>query len=80
MLNWWKANTLKFKVLSQMSIDILSTPITTMTLEYTTSVGGRVIDNRQSSMSIETVQMLFCASDWIQNFHELKKNKLVSVI
>ena len=80
VLNSWKANILKFKVLFQMAIHILSVLITTVASESTFSVSGRVIDDRRSSMSIETVQMLFCASDWIWNLHRMKKNKRVSVI
>jgi hypothetical protein len=54
-LDWWKANTLKYNVLSKVAKDILSTPITTVTSESTFSAGGRVIDPHRASLSTETV-------------------------
>lgn len=43
-LEWWKANTFKYRILSKMACDILSIPITSVALESTFSAGGRVID------------------------------------
>jgi hypothetical protein len=61
-LDWWKANTLKYHVLSIVAKDILSTPIITVTLESTFSAGGRVIDPFRASLSTETVQKLLCGA------------------
>jgi hypothetical protein len=54
-LNWWKANTLKYCILSRMDKDILSAPITIMTSDFTFSAGGRVIDPHRASLFAETI-------------------------
>lgn len=43
-LEWWKSNSLKFKILSKMACEILSIPITTVASESTFSADGRIID------------------------------------
>ena len=65
-LQWWKSNTLKFRVLSEMAKDILSVPITTVASESTFSAGGRVLDQYRSSLKPETVEALICTSDWLR--------------
>jgi hypothetical protein len=72
-LDWWKANTLKYNVLSKVAKDILSTPITIVTSESTFSAGGRVIDLHRASLSTETVQKLLCGADWVRSMYGLKK-------
>ncbi|XP_031253443.1 zinc finger BED domain-containing protein RICESLEEPER 2-like [Pistacia vera] len=72
-LDWWKANALKYLILSRMARDILAIPITTVASEATFSVGNRVIDTYQSSLSPETVEMLLCGADWCRILNGVKK-------
>ncbi|KAA3477072.1 zinc finger BED domain-containing protein RICESLEEPER 2-like [Gossypium australe] len=67
-LEWWKVNSLKFRILSKMTCEILSIPITTVASKSVLSAGGRVIDAYRSSLGTDTVQMLLCGSDWYYNF------------
>jgi hypothetical protein len=79
-LDWWKANTLKYWSLSIMARDILSIPITIVTLESTFSASVRVINPHRSKLSTETVQMLLCRADWVRALHEIKRKHNVSFI
>ncbi|XP_071906538.1 zinc finger BED domain-containing protein RICESLEEPER 2-like [Coffea arabica] len=72
VLGWWKGERWRFPILSRLASDILAIPVTTVASESTFSAGGRIIDDRRASMSVETVQMLLCGNDWIRNLHGLK--------
>ncbi|KAL4649293.1 hypothetical protein ACB092_01G004900 [Castanea dentata] len=73
-LEWWKANNLKFRILSKMAFDILSIPITTIASEPAFSTGDRVIDMyRGSFLSTKTIQALLCGGDWVQPLYKTKK-------
>nr|XP_027075831.1 zinc finger BED domain-containing protein RICESLEEPER 2-like [Coffea arabica] len=79
VFGWWKGEILRFPILSRMAADILSVPVTTVASESTFSAGGRVIDDRRASMSVETVQMLLCGNDWIRSLHGLKNKSRESL-
>lgn len=80
-LEWWKVNTLKYRIFSTMARDILAIPITTVASEATFSAGGRVIDTYRASLSPETVQVLLCGEDRCRSLHGIKrKNKVCYVL
>ncbi|XP_039138800.1 zinc finger BED domain-containing protein RICESLEEPER 2-like [Dioscorea cayenensis subsp. rotundata] len=72
-LEWWKANTLKYRILSKMAKDVLAIPITTVASEATLSAGGRIIDSYRASLAPETVQALICGGDWLRCLFGIKK-------
>ncbi|XP_031247976.1 zinc finger BED domain-containing protein RICESLEEPER 2-like [Pistacia vera] len=72
-LQWWKANSTKFPVLSTMAREILAIPITTVASESAFSAGSRVIDSYRASLSPATVEMLLCGCDWCRTLNGVKK-------
>ena len=75
VLEWWKMNALKFKVLSKMACDFLSIPIMTVASESAFSAGGRVIDPYRSSLGANTIQVLLCGEDWLRAYYGIKRKK-----
>ncbi|KAL6574223.1 hypothetical protein OROHE_001127 [Orobanche hederae] len=65
ILNWWKVNSSKYPVLSQVARHVLRMPTSTIALESAFSTGGRVIDLFRSSLTTKTAKALICTQDWI---------------
>ncbi|KAJ0681130.1 putative HAT dimerization domain, ribonuclease H-like superfamily, hAT-like transposase, RNase-H [Helianthus annuus] len=65
VLSWWKLNSKKFSVLSQLARHVLGMPISTVAFESAFSTGGRVIDTYRSSLTPKTAESLICSQDWI---------------
>ncbi|KAL0454721.1 UNVERIFIED_CONTAM: Zinc finger BED domain-containing protein RICESLEEPER 1 [Sesamum latifolium] len=74
ILEWWRVNSVKYKVLSFMARDILAIPITTVASEATFSAGSKVIDKYRASLTSETIQVLMCGGDWLRKHFGVKKN------
>ncbi|KAF7139229.1 hypothetical protein RHSIM_Rhsim07G0226600 [Rhododendron simsii] len=66
ILRWWKLNSSKYPIVSQMARDVLAIPVSTVASESAFSTGGRVIDSYRSSLSPKTVEALICTQQWIR--------------
>jgi hypothetical protein len=65
ILSFWKGNEFRYPKVAAMPHDVLSIPISTVALESTFSIGGRVIDQYRSSLKLDIVEALVCTRDWI---------------
>ncbi|XP_058776722.1 zinc finger BED domain-containing protein RICESLEEPER 2-like [Vicia villosa] len=72
-LDWWRNNSLKYKILSKMAADVLAIPISTVASESTFSAGGRVIDEYRSKLNEESIEALICGGDWFRHKYNIKK-------
>ena len=85
ILNWWKVNSSRFPILSNIAREVLAIPVSTVASESTFSTGGRVLDPYRSSLTPKMVEALVCTQDWVQvtplsllsngNFEELERFK-----
>jgi hypothetical protein len=76
-LDWWRNNSMKYRILSKMAANILAIPISTVASESTFSAGGRVIDEFRSRLSEESVEALICGGDWFRHKYNVPKNSKV---
>ena len=65
LLNWWKVNSSRFKIISQVARDIYNISISTVSFESVFSIGGQVLDSFRSSLTPQTTEALICAQIWI---------------
>ena len=65
ILAFWKGNEFRYPEVAAMARDVLSIPVSTVALESTFSVGGRVIDQFRSSLKPDVKEALVCSRDWL---------------
>ncbi|KAI8560296.1 hypothetical protein RHMOL_Rhmol04G0244300 [Rhododendron molle] len=62
---WWKNNSNKYPILSQLARDVLAMAVSTVASEFAFSTGGRVLDPFRSSLSPSMVETLVCTQNWL---------------
>ncbi|XP_022899313.1 zinc finger BED domain-containing protein RICESLEEPER 2-like [Olea europaea var. sylvestris] len=70
ILNWWKLNENKFKIVSQIAKDVLAIQISTVAPESAFSTSGRILDPFRSSLSAKMVEAVICTKNWLHNNKE----------
>ncbi|KAK8925918.1 hypothetical protein KSP39_PZI018497 [Platanthera zijinensis] len=76
ILNWWRLNSYRFPILSQVARDVLAIPVSTVASESGFSTGGRILDPFRSSLAPKTAEALICARDWLRcksNLNEIEE-------
>ena len=63
ILDWWKMNSFKYKIVSQMAKDVLAAQMSTVASESAFSIGGRILDPFRSSLSPRMVEALICTKN-----------------
>ena len=66
ILSWWKNNSSRYRILSQVARDVLAVPFSTVVYESAFSTGGRILDPFCSSLSPKMIQALICTQNWVQ--------------
>ena len=64
ILQWWKAKSDTYPVLSRIARDVLAIPASTVPSESAFSTGGRVVSDYRSSLAPTTIEALICLQDW----------------
>ena len=67
ILNWWKANGVRYPTLQLIARDILAIPVSTVASESAFSTSGRMVSAHRSRLSTSLLEALMCAQDWLWN-------------
>ena len=65
ILNWWKANALRYPTLQRIARDILAIPVLIVASESAFSTSGRLISPHRSRLHPSTVEALMCSQSWL---------------
>ena len=64
---WWKVNSTRYIILSEVAQVVMAIPMSTIASELTFSTRGRVLDPFRSSLAPKIVEVLSCAQNWLKN-------------
>ena len=67
VLDWWRLNSTKYKILSLIARDIFAIPLSTVASESVFSIGGRILDPYRSSLTPKMVEALICSQNWVRS-------------
>ncbi|KAM3323088.1 hypothetical protein P3S67_004239 [Capsicum chacoense] len=63
ILNWWKVNSPRFPILSQLARDVLAIPMSSVASECAFSTGDHILYPFRSSLTFKCVQCLICVQN-----------------
>ena len=64
VLDWWKNNVSYYPILAQVAKDVLTPPVSTVPSESDFSAGGRVLTEKRTNFTDDTLETLICIKDW----------------
>ena len=67
ILDWWRVNSSRYRILSQVARDVLAIPIPIVESESAFSTRGHVLDPFHSSLSPNTFEALICTQNWLRS-------------
>ncbi|GJV57986.1 zinc finger BED domain-containing protein RICESLEEPER 2 [Tanacetum coccineum] len=65
ILAWWKEREIQFFILSAMARDLLTVQASTVASESAFSISGRIISERRSRLTPESVEVCVCLKDYL---------------
>ncbi|KAJ9553532.1 hypothetical protein OSB04_017577 [Centaurea solstitialis] len=65
LLEWWKNKQTSFPILSSIALDVLTIQASTVASESAFSLSGRVISERRSRLSPQSVECCICLKDFL---------------
>lgn len=72
ILAWWKEREVQFPILSAMARDLLSVQASTVASESAFSTSGRIISERRSRLTPESVEVCVCLKDYLDGVDRIQ--------
>ena len=64
IMKWWKSHEFSFPVLSKMTRDLLTPPVSIVASKYAFSIAENIIGDRRTTLAVEMLEALICLKDW----------------
>ena len=77
VLSWWRLNSHKFPVLSEIARDVLAMQVSSVASESAFNTSGRIIEPHRSFLTHYMVEVLMCTEQWIKQ--DIKISETISV-
>ena len=66
VLSWWKVNSGKYPIRSQIARDVLAMQVFSVASESAFSTSGRIIEPYRSCLTHYMVEVLICTNQWLK--------------
>ena len=79
VLSWWRRNSVKFPILSQIAADILAVQASSVASESAFSTSGRVLDPYRSCLTHFMVEVLVCTEQWLKSEIHINEKGILTI-
>ena len=66
VLSWWRKNSVKFPILSEIARDVLAIQVSSVASESAFSTSGRLLEPHRSCLTHYMVEVLMCTEQWMK--------------
>ncbi|KAF8108440.1 hypothetical protein N665_0109s0061 [Sinapis alba] len=78
VLSWWRLNSPKYPVLSEMAKDVFAMQVSSVASESAFSTSGRLIDPYRSCLTHYMIEVLMCTEQWMKSDIKLREKRVVT--
>lgn len=73
VIGWWKHNSIKYPILSELAKDVLDIQVSFVASESAFSTSGRILDPIRSCLTPYIGEALICTQQWLKNNIQAEK-------
>ncbi|XP_024006466.1 zinc finger BED domain-containing protein RICESLEEPER 2-like [Eutrema salsugineum] len=77
VLGWWRLNTQKYPVLSEIARDVLAMQVTSVASESAFSTSNRILNPSRSCLTHYMIEVLMCTEQWMKTDSHLNEKEVV---
>ncbi|KAL0711595.1 hypothetical protein Bca4012_018573 [Brassica carinata] len=72
VLSWWRRNSTKYPVLSELVKDVVAVQVSSVASESAFCISGRILDLYRSYLTPYMIESLTCTQQWLRNISMLR--------
>jgi len=78
VLSWWRLNSQKYPVLSEIARDVLAMQVSSVASESAFSTSGRLLEPSRSCLTHYMVETLVCLEQWLKSEIKLSETTFLT--